>query len=348
MTPLQLLTQIKAGTFASVYLFTGQEMYRRRVCRQQMVEKFLPEDLREEGYARFDLDEVSVRDIVDDASSFSLFTPKRMLWVSSAELALPRTGPIHNDDPGIAALSAYVKKPTPDVVVIFDCHRYAFDSEDKARMERLRKFYASIPTVVEFAPYTDGEANKLASDLAKRSGVNIPPPVLESLVESLGADASRLANEIEKLALFTNGKRPVTQDDVTSLAPDARTTTIFALVEAIGRRDRSTSLDLLETLVRDGVYLALALTFLATQFRFALIAKEEGIKTAQQLQAHCAKIGVAMWGSRAQQVLTTVNAFSRKQIEQALRGLYQADRDLRDSPPDDRLVIENLVFSLTR
>ncbi|MBI4908581.1 MAG: DNA polymerase III subunit delta [Acidobacteria bacterium] len=348
MTPLQLLTQIKNGTLAPLYLFTGPEMYRRRVCRKQMVEKFLPEELREEGYVRFDLDEVSVRDVIDDASSFSLFTPKRLLWVSGAEGAIPRGGTINDDDPGVAALAAYAKNPTPDVIVVFDCHRFSFDGDDKTKMERLRKYYAAIPNVVEFTMYSDDEARKLAADLAKRSGLNIPPAVLESLVESLGADATRLANEIEKLALFTGGKRAVTEEDIASLTPDARATTIFALVNALGRRDRAGSLDLLETLVRDGEYLPLALTFLATQFRFALIAKEEGLKTTQQLQAHCARIGVGMWPSRAQQVFTTVNAFSRKQIEQALTGLYRADRDLRDRPADERIVIETLVFSLTR
>src|ERR1019366_5598770 len=47
---------------------------------------------------------------------------------------------------------------------------------------------------------------------------------------------------------------------------DARATTIFALVNALGRRDRARALGILDTLTREGEYLPLALAFLNTQF----------------------------------------------------------------------------------
>src|SRR5262249_360597 len=151
---------------------------------------------------------------------------------------------------------------------------FGFDGDDKAKMERLRKFYASIPNVVEFTAYSADEARKLGADLAQRSGLKIAPQALEALVESLGADAARLATGVEKLAVFAGGTRTITEEDIATMSPDARSTTVFALVNAIGRRDAAASLDLLDTLVKDGEYLPLALSFLGTQFRFALIAKE--------------------------------------------------------------------------
>ena len=72
------------------------------------------------------------------------------------------------------------------------------------------------------------------------------------------------------------------QDDISALVPDARATTIFALVNALGRRDRKRSLQILDTLTRDGEYLPLALAFLSTQFRMALVSKETGLRSAQQ------------------------------------------------------------------
>jgi DNA polymerase-3 subunit delta len=176
----------------------------------------------------------------------------------------------------------------------------------------------------------------------------VAPAVLDTLVEALGGDAARLANEIEKLSLFTGGQRPVTEQDIAMLSPDARESTIFLLVNALSRGDRLTSLDILETLVRDGEYLPLALTFLAAQFRFALTAREEGLRTPQQIQGHFSKIGVAMWSSRAQQVQQTLAAFDRKRLELAIAAVYQADKGFRDRSPDDRIVMEKLIFALTR
>ena len=347
MTPQQFLAQLKAGKIAPVYLFLGPEMYRRRICRRMLVEKFLPEDVREAGLVRHDLDEVELRDAVDDANSLSLFVSRRVVWIGAAEAALPKGHAADAEASAAAIIAAYVKNPAPDTVVVFDSSRLTFESDDKTKVERLRKICTAIKDQVEFNPYSSDEARKLAADLATRASLQITPAALDTLVETLGADASRIATEIDKLALFTGGNRKVAEEDILAMAPDARSATIFALVNSLSRADRAQSLDLLETLVRDGEYLPLALTFLATQFRLALAAKEEGLRTAQQLQGHFTKLGIGMWASRAHQVLETMNAFSKPRLELAVAKMYQADRALRDGPPDDRIVLEEVVLALT-
>lgn len=347
MTPQQFLTQLKSGKPAPVYLFVGPEMYRRRICRKMLVEKFLPEDMREEGFVRHDLDDTGLRDAVDDAGSLSLFVTKRVVWIGAAEAAVPKGHAAEAEAAATAIVSAYAKNPTPDTIVVFDSSRLTFDNEDKTKLERLRKIFSAVKDQVEFAPYGAEEARKLAADLAAKAGLQMHPAALDALVESLGADAARISTEIEKLALYTGGNRKVTEEDIQAMSPDARATTIFALVNALSRGDRAQSLDLLETLVRDGEYLPLALTFLATQFRLALTAKEEGLRTQQQLQGHFAKLGVAMWPSRAQQVMETMGAFSRGRLELAIGKIYEADKALRDRAADDRIVIEDVVLALT-
>jgi DNA polymerase-3 subunit delta len=163
------------------------------------------------------------------------------------------------------------------------------------------------------------------------------------LVEALAADVARIAVEIEKLSLY--GK-PVTVDDLALLVPDARQSTIFALVNALGRRDRIRSLATLDALVREGEYLPLALSFLATQFRMALVAKEANLRGASQVQSHFQRVGVQMWGSRAEQVAQTAAKFSKEQLERGLKLLFETDRDLRSARPDDRTIVENFVVSL--
>jgi DNA polymerase-3 subunit delta len=151
--------------------------------------------------------------------------------------------------------------------------------------------------------------------------------------------------EIEKLSLYA-GNRAIGVEDITALVPDARATTVFALVNALGRRDRARALGILDTLTREGEYLPLALAFLSTQFRMALVAREAGLKSAQQIQGHFSRLGVAMWGSRAEQVYQTVSKFTRPQMERALGLIYKADRGLRDARPDDRIVMETFIMEL--
>jgi DNA polymerase-3 subunit delta len=106
-------------------------------------------------------------------------------------------------------------------------------------------------------------------------------------------------------------------------------------------------LEILDTLTKEGEYLPLALAFLSTQFRMALAAREASLKNAQQIQGHFSRMGVPMWGSRADQVYQTVMKFNRSQLQGALKLIFQADRGLRDARPDDRTIMERFVLELT-
>lgn len=348
MTPEQFQQRIQKTAPAAVYLFLGPEIYQLDACRRALVEKALPPQDRENGLSRHDLDETTLASVLDDARSLSLFAPNRVVWVSSAEAALPRTRSASEQENATAAeLAAYLKRPTPGTVLVFQSSRFDFEGDDRAKMERVQKFYSAIPDVVELRPYTLESARRLAQDLAREAGLQIGLSEIGLLVESLAAGAGRIANEIEKLRLYTGGSRKVTAEDILRLVPNAQASTVFALVAALGRGDRKRALDSLDTLLREGEYLPLALTFLATQFRLALAARESGLKTAQQIQAKFTQQGIRIWRDRAEQVYQTVGAFPGAKLTRAIEKIFRADQALRDARPDDRVVMEELVLSLT-
>ncbi len=347
MSPDQFLQRLRKGPPAPVYVFVGPELYQLGLCRQALAEKALAPEDRESGWSRHDLEAVTMAEILDDARSLSLFAPQRVVWVSGAEAALPRGRASAEETPGATELAEYVRHPTPGTVLVFVASRYDFEGDDRAKIERVQKFFSCIPEVVEFRPYTVESARSLAQDLAKDAGLQIGLSEIGLLVDSLAGDASRIVNEIEKLRLYAGAKRKVTAEDILLLVPNAQATTIFALVAALGRSDRKRSLDSLNTLLREGEYLPLALTFLATQFRLAMAAREAGLRTSQQIQAHFTKQGIRIWRDRAEQVYQTVTAFSAERLAQAIEKIFWADKALRDARPDDRVVMEELVFSLT-
>ena len=349
MSPEQFLQRIGKGSPSPVYLFLGPEAYQRGLCRRALIEKSLPDGDLENGLARFDLENTTLATVIDDARSLSLFASNRVIWVSSAEAALPRRITETPDEAsGGALLAEYLREPTPGTVVVFESSRYDFEGEDRAKLERVQKFYSAIPDQVEFRPYSNEAARRLVQELVRESGLQIGIAEIGLLVEALGGDAARIANEIEKLRLYAGPSRKVTADDILRLVPNAYATTIFALVAALGRGDRRRSLDSLDSLIKEGEYLPLALTFLATQFRLALAAQDAGLRTSQQIQAHFTKQGIRIWRDRADQIYQTVSSFSKERLMQAIEKVYSTDRALRDTRPDDRVVMEELVLSLTR
>ena len=351
MTPAQFQARVKKGTVPPATLLLGPEAYERRRIKDALLGT-VPAD----AVSQHDLAELTLAEILDDARSLSLFASERLIWIVNAELALPRARAAAADDEegdslgaagagDAAPLAAYLKDPTPGVTLVFEAIRHDFEGEDKRKQDRVRKFYAAIPDVVELEKYAPQEARREAESLIRQAGFRMDPAALDLLIESLGADIARVAVEIEKLSLFA-GNRAIGVEDIAALVPDARATTIFALVNALGRRDRARALGILDTLTREGEYLPLALAFLSTQFRMALVAREAGLKSSQQIQGHFSRLGVAMWASRAEQVYQTVGKFNKPQLERALGLIYKADKGLRDARPDDRIVMETFIMEL--
>ena len=355
MSPAQFMGRLKRGETPLVTLFLGQEAYERRRCRQALVESAVGGD--QSAITRYDLSQSSLSAVIDDARAMNLFVTSRLILATSAEAALPRTGKSASDDDnedsgatgngsggGLDCLARYIKDPSPGVVILLESTRFDLDGDDKRKADRIRKFFGTVPDIVELRRHTPAEARDEALNMLRHSQVKMSAPALDMLVDSLGSDLARIALEIEKLSLF--GKE-ITEAELASLIPDARETNIFALVNALGRRDRVKALAVLDTLCRDGEYLPLALSFLSTQFRTALIAKETGLRTSQQIQSHFTKLGVPIWGSRSEQVAQTMGKFSKEQLERGMKLISEADEALRSPRPDDKIVMESFVAAIT-
>ena len=343
MTPEVFLDRLQKSGPAPAYLFLGPEPYNRERCRRALLDAALGAEDREQGFARHDLDQVSLAEALDDARSLSLFAPRRVIWLASAESAVPRTES-EDSDPG--GLAAYLREPTPGTTIVIEASRYDFEGEDKPKLERVQKFFSGIPMQVEFRAFAPEAARAATQALAKQAGLQLGLAELAILLEATAGDVARIAVEVEKLRLFV-GERKVTAEDIAALVPDAQATTIFALVAALGRNDRTRALEILDTLTREGEYMPLALTFLATQFRMALAAREANLRGAGQIQAHFNKLGARIWPERARQIEQTVQSFSKSRLERAVEKLFEADRSLRDARPDDRIVMEEMILSLT-
>ena len=336
MTSAQLLARLKKRDIPAAVLLLGPEAYERRRIKEAFTAVF-PED----AIARHDLAEFSLVQVLDDARALSLFAAERLIWVVNAEAALPRgrADDEESESAGSASdassLAGYLKDPTPGVALVFEASRFDFEGDDKRKQDRVRKFYSAVPDVVELRRFASHEARAEAESLVRRAGFRMESAALELLVEALGSDIARIAH--------IHGQATCRKE----LQVSVSAATIFALVNALGRRDRARSLEILDTLTREGEYLPLALAFLSTQFRLALAAREAGLKSASQIQAHFSRMGVPMWGSRADQVYQTVAKFGKPQLERAMEWIFEADRGLRDARPDDRIVMEQFVLKLT-
>src|SRR5438067_13590072 len=174
MTPAQFRARLKNAPPA-VTLLLGQEAYQRRQIKEAMVQPMPPD-----AVTQHDLSEAALAEVVDDARALSLFASERLIWVTNAELALPKgkaAAAEEEDGEGggagsgdVATLAAYMRDPTPGVALVFEAIRFDFEGDDKRKLDRVRKFYSAVPDVVELQRYTPHDARGETESLVRKAG----------------------------------------------------------------------------------------------------------------------------------------------------------------------------------
>jgi DNA polymerase-3 subunit delta len=178
---------------------------------------------------------------------------------------------------------------------------------------------------------------------AEEKGGTISSEAISLLAALVGADLRLLDQELEKLLLYADG-RQVTSDDVQALVSHARETSIFDLVDCVGRRQTDRALQLLHRLLEDGEPPLYLLAMLARQIRILIQVaelQERGLtpkEVARRLKLHPYVV---------EKGLAQARNFDLAQLESAHERLVKTDWAIKTGEAEDVLALDMLVVTLT-
>jgi DNA polymerase-3 subunit delta len=178
---------------------------------------------------------------------------------------------------------------------------------------------------------------------AEAKGASIERPAAEALAMAVGDDLRLLDSELEKLALYTGGERPVTAEDVDLLVPYAGTANVFAMVDAIGRRDGRTALNMLHKLLDENAAPLYLLSMIVRQFRILIQVKE---LSAQGLAASTIAKRAKLHPFVAEKAQRQAMNFSIGQLERIYAKLLETDLVIKTGRMADVLALDTLVAAL--
>ena len=159
----------------------------------------------------------------------------------------------------------------------------------------------------------------------------------------IGRDLRSLDHEIDKLLTYTGGERPVSAEDVRTLVSRARETSVFDLVDCVGRRETARALQWLHYLLEQGEHPLQVLTMLARQVRI-LIQVSELRRQGLVSQEIAGQLAVAPW--MADKFLDQAQKFDMAQLEAAHRRLVETDWAIKTGQMEETLALDLLVVGL--
>jgi DNA polymerase-3 subunit delta len=155
----------------------------------------------------------------------------------------------------------------------------------------------------------------------KSAGGRISPRAAHLLVANVGSNLVLMANEIEKLVLYT-GEGVVEPEDVEKLCTYVAEASVFELVDAVGNRHGKKAARLLHNKLAEGTDPARLFAMIVRQFRLLIQVKELAVAgrkppdIAQKLHLHSFVTG---------KVYQQSANFSQPQLEQIYAHLLEMD-----------------------
>jgi len=287
----------------SIYLLYGEERYLIR-SEIKRIQKLYPSAEIET------LEDPSPQELIEKISLPALFAPQRMLILMNFSFAESER------------LSKALADLPPDLVLVFD------SPSGTDRRHKSFKIIEELAEVIECRSIPEWQEDKLIEwviDQARQENKRLSPDAAELLIEFSGRNLGLLAAEIEKLSIYLKDREEIKAEDIRTLT--SRTGyDAFTLAEAIREGDSQQAFAALKQLFDDREDMVKLLGLLSSQVRNLYktkLLKEQKLNQYQVAQA--LKTSPYFIGK----LYKTAERFSRDELEEDLKQLYQTDLNLK-------------------
>lgn len=178
---------------AAPFFFTGENLHALREEKRRWIQEFVKKH-GDENMSRLEGKNMTLGSLLDEVSMMPFLAERRLFVIEG----VPKLSKEEVD-----ALLAQIH---PQVIVLFS------DTKPDKRLAGTKQLLAKCE-VKEFEPLKGARLADWVTDAAKKEGAQIEREARDALLEFLGEDQEALQTEIEKLAMFANG-RSVTKADV--------------------------------------------------------------------------------------------------------------------------------------
>ncbi|MEG2322572.1 MAG: DNA polymerase III subunit delta, partial [Bacilli bacterium] len=180
----------------------------------------------------YDLTNDYLTSIINDADTMSLFSNKKAIIVNNSYIFTGATK--KNNEQNISVLEAYLNNINPDTILIFIVNNEKLDDRKK-----IVKLIKKVATVLE---YNNTDINKLV--LSFCDDYIITPDTIKFLISRVGDNINLLSNEIDKIKIYKDNEKCITNQDIELLTSKYEEINNFKLIDAIIAKNKALAITL--------------------------------------------------------------------------------------------------------
>lgn len=331
-TAAKITQSLAKGTIAPVYLFTGEDLFRKKELIDQITAAVQPDDFN--IYAS-SAEKADMGEALALANTAPVFSPRRLVILTGIEKL--------RKDPK-EALIRYLENPLDTTVLILT-------HNDSKKFKTEKTLAAAAAACGDTANFDELKRDDLAMWIrqrCKQNGLNADFDAVETLCEAVGGDLNALAQEIEKLALYTAEResKTITKEDVLAGVGFSKEENPFELSNAVQYMNKKKALQLVDKLLDSGeepIGVLAKITYPIEKMARIKTMSNAGMPSVEISRA----AGLMFWESSL--VNNARNFPSEEIFLRTLDRIIEADKALKSSTASDpKTLIKGVLMTLFR
>ncbi len=304
-----------------LYLLYGTEKYQIEKEIKKISKKFDKLNI-----TNYNLEEDTISSIIDDCKTISLFSDEKLIIVDNANVFTPASKQSES-------LEEYLKNPNESTTLIFIVNKEKIDSRKK-----ITKLIKEKGEIKEYNQTLN--INTLIKKELK--DYNTPPNVINLLEERVGNNPQIILNEIEKIKIYKDKDKNITEEDIINLTHKKIDIDIFKLIDNIVKNDKNKALETYYEMLKTNEEPLKIIIMLANQFRIMYQSKnliKKGLTEkdiANTLKIHPYRVKLALQNSRT---------YSPKLLLKFINELAQMDINIKTGKISKNLALELFILN---
>ncbi len=328
----------KNEMISGTLFFYGEEDYLMEWGVSRIVEKFVPEDMRDIDLVHIDGETCSSEDIIKAAGTYSMFADKRVVIIKNY---LPLIS--GNAEKNIDELLSLASSNQDSAIVIF-----VVESKFNEKITAIGKKLIKKCKSYEFSKLDKATLKAFVTKRIRAEGKIMGRRELEHLIDLSGYfykgssySLNQLVSDITKVAKATDGDE-IDRFVIEDLMTGEDDKFVFNLIDSIMSGNKSNAMEITETIIRDEDSTLAIIALLTKQFEImydSIELSKEGFSISEMAK----RTGTHEF--RFKKAYQAALQYKEKRIKDLLIRLYNIDRDIKSGNIDKDLAFELFVVS---
>ena len=274
----------------------------------------------------YDLNNETIETIIEDCNTLSLFDEKKLIICENATMFT------RGNSKGSKEIEDYLNNPNSNTTIIFTLRNENIDG-----VKKITKLIKKIGIIKEFNKEID------IHNFVKINFQNykISQNTINLLIDRVGKNPLILENEIEKVKIYKDKDKNITDNDIIMLTNKTIDTDIFKLIDCIIKNDKDKALEIYYEMIKTNEEPIKIIIMLANQFRIMYQSKEL-LKTglsekdiSEILSIHPYRVKLALQNSRN---------YNSKTLLKFLADLADIDINIKSGKINKDLALELFIL----